>query len=613
MTADMLVERDVMVTMRDGVRLATDIYRPAAAGGRVPVILERTPYGKTEVSRSELTAADPRPRARGEVAAWFVGHGYAVAYQDCRGRYASEGRFTKYLGEGPDGFDSIAWLARQPWCTGKVGTMGLSYAAHTQMAAACLAPPALACMVLDSGGFSNAFQGGIRQGGAFELKQATWAFKHAALSSAAAAEPWRRRAVEAEDIRAWFTAMPWKPGQSPVRWVPEYEDYLLEQWTHGTFDDYWRQLGIYAAGWYETCADVPMLHMSSWYDAYVRTATENYRALSRAKRGPVKLVMGPWMHGRRSETVFGDVDFGPEATLDGQVAEDHFELRRRWFDRWLKDAPNGAESDPTVRVFVMGGGSGRRTGAGKLDHGGRWRDAADWPLPGTAWRELHLHGDGSLREAVQPASAPALAYDFDPADPVPTIGGAITSGEPVMVGGAFDQHAGPQYFGCREPYLPLAARRDVLVFETPPLEEDLEVVGPIRVILWVATDGPDTDFTAKLIDVHPPSEDDPRGFAMLLTDGILRCRYRDSFSRPVPMVPGEPCCITIEPFATANLFEAGHRLRLDISSSNFPKYDVNPNTGEPEGRGQRRRVAVNTVFVDRDRPSRLVLPVIPRR
>ncbi len=165
----------------------------------------------------------------------------------------------------------------------------------------------------------------------------------------------------------------------------------------------------------------------------------------------------------------------------------------------------------------------------------------------------------------------------------PTIGGAITSGAPVMVGGAFDQHAGPQYFGCREPYLPLAARRDVLVFETPPLEEDLEVVGPIRVILWV------------------------------LTDGILRCRYRDSFSRPVPMVPGEPCCITIEPFATANLFEAGHRLRLDISSSNFPKYDVNPNTGEPEGRGQRRRVAVNTVFVDRDRPSRLVLPVIPRR
>ena len=612
---DVLVERDIMIPMRDGVRLATDVYRPARGGkaveGRFPAILERTPYGKNLVSRSEVDAGMAAPRKRPEVAEWFVRHGYVVAYQDCRGRFGSEGRFVKYLAEGPDGYDTIEWLARQPWCDGRVATMGLSYAAHTQVAAACLGPAALAAMVVDSGGFANAYSSGIRQGGAFELKQATWAFKNAKDSPAAARDPVVKAAIEREDLFEWFKAMPWKPGHSPLRRVPEYEDYLFEQWTHGNWDDTWRQLGIWAQGYYERIPDVPQVHLSSWYDAYIETATENYMALKRLKRGPVRLVMGPWTHGDRSKTWAGDVDFGPRATIDGNLATHWREFRLRWFDRWLKGAANGVEAEPAVRLFLMGGGSGRRNADGKLDHGGRWIAAADWPVPEARPRPYYLHPDGRLAPALPPGNGASASFDFDPADPVPTIGGTITSGEPIMAGGAFDQREHARFFGVRHPGLPLAARRDVLVFESGPLAEDLAVIGPVTVHLHVSSTCPDTDFTAKLIDVHPPSADYPDGYAMLLTDGILRLRYRDSWEKPALMEPGRVYAITIRPFATCNLFKRGHRVRLDISSSNFPKYDVNPNTGEPEGRARLRRVATNTVYLDAARPSHVVLGVVP--
>ncbi|MGH2597873.1 MAG: CocE/NonD family hydrolase [Dehalococcoidia bacterium] len=614
-TGEVAVQRDVMVPMRDGARLACDVYRPARDGRPLeepfPVILERTPYGKGEVSRSERTAQDPRPRSRAEVAADFVRHGYVVVYQDCRGRYGSEGAFVKYLSDADDGYDTVTWLTQQPWCNDTVCTMGLSYAAHTQAALACLNPPGLAAMFLDSGGFSNAYQSGIRQGGAFELKQATWAFTNARVSPAVLADPVAGAALAAVDIKEWFTRMPWKPGHSPLQPAPEYEAYLFEQWTHGAFSDYWQQAGISAEGFYERFADVPMVHMSSWYDPYTRTATDNYAALSRRKTKPVRLILGPWTHGNRSVTHAGDVDFGPEATLDGHLAADYLELRRRWFDRWARDIDNGVAEEPPVRIFVMGGGSGRRTAEGRLEHGGRWRDEADWPLPGTRFTSYYLHGDGTLSPEAPAAQMAPRAYTYDPRHPVPTIGGTISSGAPVMEGGAFDQREEPRFFGSRPPYLPLATRPDVLVFQTPPLAEDLEVTGPIVVRLWVASDCPDTDFTAKLIDVHPPNEDYPQGFAMNLTDGILRMRYRNSWEQPSLMTPGEVYEITITPFPTSNLFVRGHRIRLDISSSNFPHFDINPNTGGPEGTDQSVRVATNTVYVDRGRPSQVVLPVIP--
>jgi len=603
-----------MVRVRDGVHLATDVYRPAQDGkpvdGAFPVILERTPYDKTDASRSELGVGDTEPMSRLTVADYFVRHGYVVVYQDCRGRYNSEGGFTKYLDDAADGYDTVAWIVEQPWCNGKVGTMGLSYAAHTQGALACLNPPGLACMFLDSGGFSNAYQGGIRQGGAFELKQATWAYRQA-LNSADAEDPVTRAALEQVDLRDWFTRMPWRRGHSPVSAVPEYEDYLFEQWTAGAFDDYWKKAGIYAAGFYDDYADVPMVHMSSWYDPYPRTATENYLGLSTRKKGPVRLLLGPWTHGNRVQSYAGDVDFGDASVIDGNLAEDFLALRLKWFDRWLRDIDNGVDDEPAVRLFVMGGGTGRRNKDGRLDHGGYWRDAADWPPPEARATPYFLHADGTLDTAAPAATEASIAFDYDPRDPVPTIGGAITSGAPVMEGGAFDQRESERFFGCKPPYLPLATRPDVLVFQTPPLAADIEVIGPISVKLWVASNCPDTDFTAKLIDVYPPGADYPDGYAMNITNGILRCRYRNAWEKPEMMEPGTIYEITVDAFPTANLFKTGHRIRLDISSSNFPHFDVNPNTGEPEGQSRRTRIATNTIYLDTAYPSHLVLPVVP--
>jgi uncharacterized protein len=316
-TSGIVVERDLIVPTRDGVLLAADLYRPDGPGP-FPVLLERTPYDKSAASRSERTAADARPRSRAEIAAYFVGHGYAVDYQDCRGRYHSGGRFTKYMSEAEDGFDTVVWLQHQPWCNGRVGTFALSYAAHTQAALGCLDPPGLAAQFLDCGGFSNAYRSGIRHGGAFDLKQATWAYRNALAD---ARDPAVKAALAAQDIGTWFRRMPWHKGDSPVSAAPEYEDYLFEQWSHGVFDDYWKQPGIYAEGFYDRYADVPIVHLSGWYDPYARTAMENYIGLSRAKRSRMQLILGPWTHGDRSLSHAGEVEFGPAASVDGNLAE----------------------------------------------------------------------------------------------------------------------------------------------------------------------------------------------------------------------------------------------------------------------------------------------------
>jgi hypothetical protein len=613
---DMTLQDGVVVAMRDGVRLATDVYLPARDGaalpGAWPVILERTPYGRNRPSRSERSlAAHDRALERHEVARIFVERGYAVVYQDNRGRYGSEGEYVKYLSDAPDGYDTCAWILEQPWCNGTIGTKGLSYAAHTQGALASAGAPGIAAMFLDSGGFSNAYQGGIRQGGAFELKQATWAYNNGLVSPEVTADPSVEAAMRAIDVHQWFREMPWRPGHSPVTLAPEYEDYLFEQWTEGAFTDYWKQAGIYGQGFHDHWPDAPMVHMSSWYDPYPRTATENYLGLKAVKRGPVRLILGPWTHGDRSRTWAGDVDFGPAATLDGQLASDFWELRVRWFDHWLRGVDNGVDREPTVRYFLMGGGSGRSNAAGRMDHGGRWKTADDWPIPGTVETAYYLTTDGRLTTETPTGDDDQRTYRYDPADPVPSIGGTITSGAPVMVGGAFDQREREDFFGSTPPYRPLAERPDVLVFQTEPLAEAVELTGPLVVTLWISSDCPDTDFTAKLIDVYPPNEDYPEGFAMNLTDGIIRCRYRDSWEEPTMMTPGETHRVTIEAFPTSNLFAAGHRIRLDVSSSNYPHFDLNFNTGEPEGLATRSRVATNTVWMDPTRPSHALLPMVP--
>ncbi len=485
--------------------------------------------------------------------------------------------------------------------------MGLSYAAHTQAALGCLDPPGLVGQVLDSGGFHNAWRGGIRQHGAFELKQATWAFNQALLSPEAQADPVLHAALSAEDLRDWFTRMPWFPGHSPVRHHPDYEAYLFEQWRHGAFDAFWRQLGIWTEGWHDRYSPAACVHMSSWFDPYPLTATGNYTGLKRAGRGPQRLILGPWTHGARSQTRFGDVEFGPDATIDSW-AGDWLSYRLRFFEQVLRGTPDG---EPPVRLFVMGGGTGRRDAAGHLQHGGRWITASDWPVPEARPTAFHLHADGALSPEPPAADAAPLRYDFDPRRPVPTIGGNLTSLEPVASGGAWDQVEAPEFLGCTAPFLPLSSRPDVLAFQTAPLDRPSTVVGPIEAELWVATDGPDTDVTAKLIDVYPPSADYPRGYAMILTDGILRLRYAEDPASPRLRTPGEVVRARVTLFPTANLFAAGHRIRLDVSSSNFPKFDVNPNTGGPEGDWRHARIATNTLFVDAGRPSHVVLPVLP--
>jgi putative CocE/NonD family hydrolase len=609
----LIVDRDVMVPMRDGVRLATDIVRPAqandAAVSPLPVIMERTPYDKRGISRSEVSVAYPKPASRTEIAKYFARHGFAVVMQDCRGRYNSEGEFHKYLNEAEDGYDMLEWLVQQPWCNGKVGTMGLSYGAHTQSALACLGPPGLACMFMDSGGFASAYHGGIRRGGAFELKQATWAYRHALRSPETLADPQRAAKLKEKDIREWFRHMPWRPGDSPLTAAPEYEEYLFEQWRAGTFSDYWRQPGLYAEGFYDRFPDVPTAIVGSWYDPYVLTCLTNFAALSKRHRSPTQLIMGPWTHGDRSVTNAGGVDFGPEATLDNNVAADYRALRLAWFRRWLKGAEDEVEQS-SVRYFMMGGGSGSRNKSGKLDHGGRWRSATGWPPSGAKEEILYLHADGLLSDKAS-TKLSELSYRYDPEDPVPTIGGALTSGEPVMQGGAFDQRESDQVFKYRGAPngQPLSDRNDVLVFQTQPLDEALVVSGAIVVELFVSTDCPDTDFTAKLVDVYPPNADYPEGFAMNIADGIFRLRYRDSWETETMAEAGAIYRIEIRPFAISNLFQAGHRVRLDISSSNFPHFDMNPNTGAPEGRADSFRIATNSIHLGGCYLSRLRLSV----
>ena len=602
-------QRNVYTEMRDGVWLAMDLHRPSQEGkpldGPFPVLLQRTPYNKsTEVRDVE--------------ADFFAARGYVVAIQDCRGRHASHGGFTKYTSDGPDGYDTVEWLARQSWCDGKVGTFGLSYAAHTQAALACLNPPHLACMWLECGGFSDAFLSGCRNGGAFELRQATWAFREAKESVEIQGDPSvAKKAIENQDIHQWFQRMPWKKGHSPLRWTPDYENYLLELWSHEKFDDYWRQLGLSASTYYQEFSDVPQVHMGCWYDPYARTTTDNYMALSSGKKSPVKLLMGPWTHGGHSLRYSGNVDLGGQASVDKNLALDFNHLRLSFFDRWLKGLETdggsmaGWEDDAPVKIFVMGGGSGRRDSQQRLDHGGRWRSEMAWPLPRAQETLFYLHAGGLLSPHLPQEGGSPSRYLFDPNHPVPTIGGNISSGVPIMYPGGFDQRETREFYGSSAPFLPLAARPDVLAFQTQPLAEDTEVTGPILVQLWISSTAVDTDFTAKLLDIYPPSSDYPEGYSLNLTDGIRRAKFRDSWEEPELLEPGVIYPVTIQLFPNSNLFVKGHSIRLDVSSSNFPRFDVNGNTGENPGLSPVKIPARNSVYHDLDHPSHVTLPVIP--
>jgi uncharacterized protein len=603
---DVVVIRDVMVPMRDGVCLATDVTLPAQDGkalfGPFPTLLHRTPYDKSAARLSEVSVANPVPKSNLAVAADLARGGYVVLNQDCRGRYASEGSFQKYLGEGEDGFDTLDWARSQSWCSGVFGTFGLSYSAHVQTALAVLHPEGLEAMFLDSGGFWNAYQGGVRRGGTFEMKQVTWAFKHARLSDAAK-DPQVAAALDAEDISAWILAQDWHRGASPMRHVPDYEDYLFDQWERGRFDEFWQKPELYAAAHYPALARCPVFLMTGWFDPYAETMFEHYKGI-RAAGGQAEIVMGPWLHGRRSQTFAGEADFGPQSRLDDSIALNYDTLRHGWFDRWLK-RDDATALPPSVRWFCLGGGSLRKTADGRIAMGGTWRNDTHWPASKVQIIPYHLASGGLLSKIPQPAGQAVLVSD--PKRPVPTLGGAITSGEPVMAGGIFNQVTQPSTFAAKAPFGPLTSDPNTLSFTTEPLTEAVEIAGLVAAELTLRADVPDMDIAIKLVDVAPPNSDYPEGFSANLTDGILRLRYRDSWEAPKLMTKGETVTIRVEAAPIAALFAAGHRIRLDIAGSNFPKFDVNPQTGEEVPNAKGHSVAT-AQFALAD--CRLLLPVM---
>lgn len=591
---DVIVRRNVMVPMRDGVKLATDLYFPAKHGdivqGAFPAVIERTPYDK------ESKFSEGRYLAR---------RGYVAVRQDVRGRFESEGVWHPFAKEAPDGYDTVEWVAAQPWCDGNVGTMGGSYCGSDQSALATLNPPHLKAMVV-AVGTSNYHTSSMRQNGALELRFMIYAFRMATTSKEALADAALKAALDADFARVgeWLTRTPYRKGSSALRFLPTYEQWVLDLLGEGDFNDYWKQRGYAIDHYYDEHADVPTIYLGGWYDSYTRGTTANYVALSKRMESPQHLLMGPWTHGGWGNSFAGDVDFGQDSVLD-----DYDGYRLGWFDRWLKGIENGVDREKPVRIFVMGGGGGRRNREGRLSYMGAWRDVDDWPLPGTRFTPYYLQPDGKIGEDMPEPSEPSR-YTFDPRDPVPTVGGNLSAGDPILVAGAYDQRGDSRFYGCRDS-LPLSARADVLVFQTPELKEQLEVTGPLTMKLWASSSATDTDFTVKLIDVHPPNEDYPDGFAQNITDSIVRGRYRRSRDKPELMAPGEIYELEIVMYPTSTVFGEGHRIRLDVSSSNFPRFDINPNTGGALGRDRRVVPAENVIYHDPDHPSHIVLPIIP--
>lgn len=590
--------KNVMVRMRDGIQLATDVYLPArdntAGGKKCPVILTRTPYDKD---------------GNESLGKYFTAHGYAFVAQDTRGRYRSDGVWHWLTDDGPDGVDTAQWIADQEWSNGRIGMLGTSYVGGTQHALAMEGSPHLRT-VIPVDAVCNMGYASMRNGGAFEMRFWNWIMLNSGRGSRAARDPQTQAVLkEMADARHhYLSLLPLRPGTTPLKLAPEFEQWLIEAMRHGANDEFWAQNNI--IDYAHKYQDIPVYLVGGWYDSWASNTTATFRALkAQERKHPTYLIMGPWIHGAQGSSAHGQVSFGDQASIADPLA-----WRLEWFDRWLKEDDNSiGKADPfktPVRIFVMGTGDGERTAKGMLNHGGYWRNEDTWPLARARATQWYLQPDGGLSTELPPADGGSTSFVFDPQDPVPTIGGNISSGNDILLQGAWDQKGGAHVWNWPQP-IPLSARNDVLVFQSAPLDEDMEVTGELQVDLWISSDAPDTDFTAKLIDVYPPSADFPGGFDLNIGDGILRTRFRQSLAEEKLLQPGETAKITIRLYPTSNVFKKGHRIRVDVSSSNFPRFDVNPNTGEPLSHHRRTQRAINTVLHDRDHPSRITLPVIP--
>jgi len=590
--------KDVMIPARDGIKLATDIYRPAQEG-KFPTLLERTPYNKDSGANA---------------AKYYVPRGYVVVFQDVRGRYKSGGHWRPITDDPNDGFDTAKWIGSQTWSDGTIGTTGSSYDGATQHALAIANAPYLKAMVARNA-MSDFGRYGVRHNGAFELRFFNWVFTlgnatgsvnamPAALRAASDPEAAAELATLGDHVRDYVRSLPLRPGTTPLKFAPDYEAWLIEAMSHGDYDDFWKNHGSSVVDHIAEYKDIPVYHVTGWYDSWGTSAANiNFVELRKAKKSLQRLIVGPWIHSSERLTYAGEAQFTDDASLDLQP----FQLR--WFDHFLKGVDNGVDREPPVRIYVMGGGDAHKTKEGRIFVGGHWRDEQEWPLARTAATPYYLHANGTLSTEA-PRSEPPTRYTFDPRNPVPTLGGNVSSQGTLMFQGAADQRCRPDFWLCSDAR-PLSARNDILMFQTPPLAHDMEVTGRQIVKLWAASDGPDTDFTAKLIDVYPPNADFPAGVDLNIGDSIVRARYHNGFGKADLLRPGQPYEFTIEMYPTSLVVKRGHRIRVDISSSNFPRFDVNPNTGEPLNNNRRWRIAENTVYFDAQHPSRIVLPVIP--
>jgi putative CocE/NonD family hydrolase len=544
------IEYDVRVPMRDGVTLSMDLYRPDAPG-RFPVILVRTPYDNG-------TAGNV---ARGRV---WASRGYVYAIQDVRGRGDSDGQFYPFVHEAEDGYDTQTWCGTQSWSSGKVGTTGASYLGWTQVYPAGLMNPYLTAMipiVTPPDPFRNV----PMQFGTISPTQVSWL---ATLSGRTMQD------ISQHDLLTAYYHLPLREIDTLLgRDIKAWRDWI----DHPALDDYWKPQAYQERLLAE---NVPALHISGWYDDVLVGTTENYvnlvtRAKNPAVRKMQKLVIGPWGHAVNVSTKLGQIDFGPSALIDLDG------LQSRWFDRWLRGTDNGIDKESPVKIFVMGVN--------------KWRDEQEWPLARTHYVKYYLHsggranslfGDGMLSADAPGAELPDT-FRYDPRDPTPFIT------EP-----AFNQIGGP------DDYRPVERRDDVLVYSTVPLEGDLEVCGPLTVHLYAASSARDTDWTAKVLDVHPD------GYAQRLNDGIVRARFRKGLEKEVLLTPGTVEEYDIDCWSTCIVLGKGHRLRLEISSSAFPKFDRNLNTGGPIGKEQKGLIADQAVYHDRTHSSYALIPVV---
>ena len=572
-----VVAKDLPMRTRDGVTLYTDVYRPDTAG-RFPVLVVRTPYDKSQ----EMALTEKE---------YFPPRGYVVVVQDTRGRFRSEGEFYPFIHEAQDGYDTIEWAAGLPWSDGNVGTVGQSYLGLVQYFAAPQQPPHLKAMSPVSGPVTY-FENCVYRRGVFELG---WMLAYFVFMARNTLERKGRYEQQRPLLDTYLShpEVPLSPLKKEVyrhlplrEWGERLKDgapYFADFLQHATDGPYWHATDLRRQ---LHSVNVPMLHVGSWYDAFQYDTLTLYtglreRAMTPEARHGQKLLMGPWAHllpyAVPTSKGTGEIDFGPEALIELHAAQ------LRWFDHFLKGMNTGVLDEAPIRLFVMGNN--------------RWRDEYEWPLARTRYTNLYLHSGGkanSLRGNGQlslttPSEEPPDRYLYDPEDPVPTRGGTTLG----LAMGVFDQTK-------------IEEREDVLVYTGDVLTADMEVTGPVSLKLFAASSAPDTDFTAKLVDLRPD------GYAQNIAEGVTRARFRESLSSPTLITPEKVYEYTVDLWATSQVFKAGHRLRLEVSSSNFPRYDRNPNTGHDFGVDAELRTARQTIFHDSRYPSHLILPLIPR-